>query len=91
MRRIQRQVSLEEFVSRLPSVVPSYKDNNFYRFDEESLSGRSYEYRSNYGMVPVNVVLNHCPSSSLSSSDYAVVTKCDCYAKCNCDERGEVR
>ena len=60
MRIIQKKISLEEFVSRLPSVVPSYKDNldGLYYFDDESIKGREYLYTSNYGMVPINLSIS---------------------------------
>ena len=60
MRIIQKKISLEEFVSRLPSVVPSYKDNleELYYFDDESIKDREYLYTSDYGMVPVNLSIS---------------------------------
>lgn len=64
MRSIQKEISLEQVTSRLPSVWPAYRDNSLYFFDEESLSGRSMQYTSNYGMVPMNIVLESMPSSS---------------------------
>lgn len=44
--------------SRLPSVWPAYMDNKLYFFDDESLSARNYTYTSNYGMIPVNIIIN---------------------------------
>ena len=55
MKKIQRTISLEPMTSRIPSVVPSYKDNVLYYFDDDSLKGRDYKYQSNYGMVPVSI------------------------------------
>jgi hypothetical protein len=57
MRVISKHISLEDFTSRLPGVVPAYvpgsKEPIF--FDEESLKKRKYEYPSNYGLVPMSV------------------------------------
>lgn len=45
--------------SRLPSVWPAYMDNdpNPYFFDDASLSARNYTYTSNYGMIPMNIII----------------------------------
>lgn len=55
MRKIQKEISLEPMISRMPSVLPAYKDNVLYYFDNESLNNRKYEYTSNYGMIPVKL------------------------------------
>ena len=55
MRIIQKEISLEKFTSRLPSVIPSYRDNKLYYFDDNSLKNRDYLYTSNYGMIPMNI------------------------------------
>lgn len=66
MRTIQRTISLEPMTSRLPGVLPAYKDNVLYYFDEDSLKAREYEFPSNYGMIPVNIVLDKAPSAATS-------------------------
>ena len=66
MRTIQKTISLEPMTSRLPGVLPAYKDNVLYYFDEESLKAREYEFTSNYGMIPVNIVLDKAPSAATS-------------------------
>lgn len=83
MRTIQKQISLEPMTSRLPSVWPAYKDNELYFFDEESLKSekRQWQYTSNWGMVPVNIVLNHNPSEGLPYSAYSIVS---CEENCSC-------
>ena len=58
MRRIQKTFSFEPMTSRMPSVLPAYKDNRLYYFDNKSLKAREYEYPSNYGMIPVNIALS---------------------------------
>ena len=63
MRTIQKTISLEPMTSRLPGVLPAYKDNVLYYFDEESLKAREYEFTSNYGMIPVNIMLSQAPSA----------------------------
>lgn len=49
--------------SRLPSILPAYKDNKLYYFDDESLKARDYLYPSNYGMIPINIILDKQPLS----------------------------
>lgn len=72
MKKIERTLSLEQFISRLPSVIPSYKDNNskLFYFDEESLKRRNYLYTSNYGMVPVNVSISGFTEGSYEDFDF---------------------
>lgn len=79
MRIIQKQISLEPMTSRLPSVWPAYLDNKLYFFDDVSLSGRSYQYTSNWGMIPANIVVSPTPYSSNTSDAYSVVSGCHCY------------
>lgn len=67
MRIIQKEISLERFTSRLPSVIPSYRDNKLYYFDDDSLKNRNYLYTSNYGMIPMNVNV-----SGFSSGKYSI-------------------
>jgi hypothetical protein len=45
--------------SRLPGMFPAYQDNVLYFFDEKSLEEREYEFTSNYGMIPVNVMVEY--------------------------------
>lgn len=68
MRKIQKQISLEPMTSRLPSILPAYKDNQLYYFDDESLKARDYVYPSNYGMIPVNIAVNNKPYSCTTYS-----------------------
>ena len=79
MRKIQKIISLEPMTSRLPSVLPAYLDNRLYFFDETSLRIRKYERTSNWGMVPVNIIVAPTPSSSHTSSDYHLTTGTHCY------------
>ena len=56
MRTIQTTYSLEPFISRLPSVYPSYNgSDDIVYFDEKSINDRHGEHTSNYGMIPLNV------------------------------------
>ena len=56
MRTIQTTYSLEPFISRLPSIYPSYNgSDDIVYFDEKSINDRHGEYTSNYGMIPLNV------------------------------------
>ena len=64
MRTIQRTISLEPMTSRLPGMLPAYKDNVLYFFDEDSLKKRGYEFPSNYGMVPVNIMVEYDESGN---------------------------
>ena len=79
MRVIYKEISVEDFTSRLPSVLPAYLDNELYFFDDKSLREREYLYPSNYGMVPVNIVLNVSELSGHTS--YSFVNGCHCYDK----------
>lgn len=85
MRTIQQKISLEEFVSRLPSIVPAYKDNKLYFFDDKSLKSndRQYLYTSNYGMIPINVTVS---ASTDGGYDFCV-DSVHCYnCDCLCDD-----
>ena len=44
--------------SRLPSVWPAYMDNKLYFFDDAHLKERNYTYTSNYGMIPMNIIID---------------------------------
>lgn len=85
MRIIQKQISLEPMTSRLPSVWPAYLDNKLYFFDDAHLKERDWAYTSNWGMVPVNIVVNHAPSEfgkdgrPQSAETYSIVDGCHCY------------
>lgn len=89
MRIIQKQISLEPMTSRLPSVWPAYYNNepDIYYFDDASLKNRDWAYTSNWGMVPVNIVVNHNPNElgsdgrPQSAETYSVVDGCHCYAQ----------
>lgn len=89
MRIIQKQISLEPMTSRLPSVWPAYYNNepDIYYFDDASLKNRDWAYTSNWGMVPVNIVVSHNPNElgsdgrPQSAETYSVVDGCHCYAQ----------
>ena len=90
MRKIAHQISLEPLVSRLPSILPAYKDNAAYYFDERSIASRDGLYPSNYGMIPINIVLNHKPDSSVYNGEkayenYEMETGTHCYGSNNYD------
>jgi hypothetical protein len=72
MRRIQKTFSLEPMTSRMPSVLPAYKDNELYYFDDAHLKEREYEFPSNYGMIPLVV------SYTSASANDNVVYSLDC-------------
>ena len=81
MRIIQKQISLEPMTSRLPSIWPAYYNNepDIYYFDDASLKNRDWAYTSNWGMVPVNIVVSPTPYSCHTDADYSVVDGCHCY------------
>ena len=68
MRTIQKTISLEDVTSRIPSVIPAFKDDKLYYFDETSLSNRDYKFTSNYGMIPVTLSFESFPSTSYTLS-----------------------
>ena len=72
MRRIQKTFSLEPMTSRMPSVLPAYKDGILYFFDDKSLKEREYQYPTNYGMIPMRI------SFSSSTIDENVTYGLDC-------------
>ena len=88
MRKIQKTISLEPMTSRLPSVLPAYLDNKLYYFDDDSLRARKYEYTSNWGLVPVNIVLDRKPSSSYTYDKYHLVSGTHSYG--NISVNGEM-
>ena len=57
MKTVQLTYSLEWFKSRLPSVYPSYDEDELLFFDEESIKKRDNRLMSNYGTVPLDI----CP------------------------------
>ena len=58
MKCIQSTISLEPMTSRLPSILPAYKDNVLYFFNKDSINERNGLYTSNYGMIPINICLD---------------------------------
>ena len=60
--------------SRLPSVWPSLLDNgDLIYFDEKSLGDRGMEYTSNWGLTPINIVLEEFQPGK-TSSEYKVIS-----------------
>ncbi len=58
MRRIEKTVSLESITSRLPSIWPSYYNDELYTFGDDELKKRNWEHATNWGMLPLNVFYN---------------------------------
>ena len=57
MKHIQKEISLESVTSRLPSVWPALDSNgSVVFFDRDSVKGRKYQFTSNYGMIPLDVL-----------------------------------
>ena len=67
--------------SRLPSVWPAYLDNNLYYFNDDDLKDREWLYTSNYGMIPMNIIVSPTPHSSHTYNEYSVVDGCHCYSE----------
>ena len=78
MRVIQKKISLEAVTSRLPGVVPAYRerDGKIYTFDDAALKKRDYAFPSNYGMIPrfVNIGQLGCLSWERISDWYHFFT-----------------
>ena len=101
MRTIQKSISLEPMTSRLPSVWPAYYDNILYYFNDEDLKEREWVYTSNWGLIPMNIIVNHNPNEIDMSDSEKRPKKWDtyslpqfCSACCHCygeyiDENGE--
>ena len=90
MRKIQKTFSLEPMTSRMPSVLPAYKDNVLYYFDDASLKERDYVYPSNYGMIPLNLRLSGVTFSGevlSATSGWSAVTLDS--EQCFCNESSE--
>lgn len=70
---------MEPFISRLPSILPAYdtETGGITFFDENSIGDRRGKNPSNWGMIPINIVLNKKPSPS--SSEYIIKPGCHCY------------
>lgn len=52
MKTISKTISLEPFVSRLPSILTAYEDGNLKIYDYESLT---HDFNGNYGSIPLTV------------------------------------
>ena len=78
MRVIQKKINLESVTSRLPGVVPAYRerDGKIYTFDDAALKKRDYAFPSNYGMIPrfVNIGQLGCLSWERISDWYHFFT-----------------
>lgn len=72
MKVIQKTLQLEEYISRLPSIYPSYLNGSVIYFDETSIGKRNMQFKTNYGLVPLNLMVDgigsESPSLSTSSS-----------------------
>ena len=74
MRIINKKYSMESFISRLPGVYPAYKDGELYYFDEVSLNSRGHEFPTNYGMIPLNLVLTKNPTDITNDDDVNIIS-----------------
>lgn len=72
MKVIQKTLKLEQHISRLPSVYPSYLGNSIIYFDESSIVARNMQHKTNYGLLPLNLMVigigSESPSLSTSPS-----------------------
>ena len=90
MRKIQKTISLEPMTSRLPSVVPAYMNNELYFFDDAHLKERDYSYTSNYGMIPMNIVVpNDITIPCLEASECLTCSGESAYTYIPSVERGD--
>lgn len=56
MIKLNRQIALEPFKSRVPSFISAYRgNNNLLEFDMDNLHGESIVTQGNYGYFPLNV------------------------------------
>ena len=73
---MKKKISLERLTSRLPSIWPAYVDGELWYVNEERLpNGRQNTYVSNYGMVPLNIVLAKHPSQYADFQEVEILTE----------------
>ena len=53
MKRIKKKISLEQFKSRMPSIIGAYKDGIEHEF-----INKTDKYSVNYNMIPKNIIIN---------------------------------
>jgi hypothetical protein len=76
MRVIKHKISLEQFKSRIPGVIPAYDadDSRFIRFDKETI--RESKHNGNYGMIPSDVLVPEEFADAITDyTDYCVTVK----------------
>lgn len=76
MKVIQKEISLDNLVSHLPSVWPAYRNNELYYFDDASISERQNLYVSNYGMIPLDINLSINPEDIDEFEDIQISEEC---------------
>ena len=67
MKVIQKKISLEPFISRMPSFIPAYDENGEYHMFSFN-DGVTEKAINNYGMIPCNVSITN--NSSYSGNQY---------------------
>lgn len=76
MRVIKQKISLEQFKSRMPGVIPAYDadDSCFIRFGKETI--RESKHNGNYGMIPSDVLVPEEFADTITDyTDYCVTVK----------------
>lgn len=59
MKHIQKKISLEQFKSRMPSIIPAFYDSGkYYEFDGKANFDDDNQRIpfTNYGMIPYSVI-----------------------------------
>lgn len=73
MNKIQKTVSLEDYKSRMSGVINAIApDGSFVTFSREMIFNEIEGNKSNYGMIPSDVLLDNTPLSNMVNSGEAV-------------------
>lgn len=82
MRTIKLTTSYEAYCSRLPGVIPAYEGNMLFYFDRLSLEEDDFRHPSNYGMIPLNLVLSGVSVTFDENSKWSISADNGDWSKC---------
>lgn len=81
MRKLKFTISLEQFTSRIPGIIPAFDSDGIYHvFTENAIKARNNRYVSNYGMLPINVDIHDFfdvnPDVTIKEGELSYHTNC---------------